>query len=509
MSDFLWGDNPPRPAPLFGLGQLPFSDFFHLLFGHGTGAMFTDRMLEGLVCADPGVISARQELISELRQNKRLANCFKRFSEEYTGWREYVASRFDDGGDAVANLDPCGHVSALLDTVDDFLRTLQNAQNPLAQNLRAQLETLCKDLSIDRFLEKWKKAYSDIYEARGFSVGLTFDEELLPVRTKLLSVDQKPTPQPKNSFKHLALHDGYYKIMLGRRQYLLLSMLKENKDFMDYVGAFPAGFTRVLTDTSADLRNDVKNFMRRILAVLAPYAAGAVFYLSALELIRKWEKAGIAWCFPAEKAGAFEAEELYDPLLFEKIGKNAVPNDLKLNGEIGLVTGANAGGKTRYLVSVLTAQLLYQLGFPVPAKSASIGAADSIGAVFADEESGKIGAGRLGEELSRFASAIRHVKSGNGFFAFNEALTGTSSKDAAEIMGEALCTLMNADARGLIVTHLLKLATHSEDFNENVGGSRLISLTAQVDDDLNPTYKIIPAPSARTSYAKARFTTVG
>ena len=510
MKDFLWSDHTPKPAALFGLKQLPFSDFYHLLFGHSTGALFTDKMLEELVSADPEVIRARQSLIAELIQNKRLTGCFKRFADEYIGWREYISSRFEDNGDALSNIDPCGHITALLETVDDFLRVLQKAQDPIAQDLRTQLETLRKDLALDRFEELWKKVYHDIYDARGYIIGLNFDETLLPNKCKLMSVDQTPTPQPKRSIQKLMLHNGYYKIMLGRRQYLLLSMLRENKDFMDYVAAFPAGFNRVLTDTSVDLRTDVKNFMRRILAVLAPYATGAVFYLAAVNLIRKWETAGVSWCFPQEKAGAFEVQELYDPFLLEKIGKDAaVPNDLITENEIGIVTGANAGGKTRYLTAVLTAQLLYQLGFPVPAKTASIGAADSVNAVFADEESGKIGTGRLGEELTLLAEAVAKARTGNAFFAFNEALTGTSSRDAAEIMGETICTLMSAGARGLIVTHLLKLAAHSEDFNENVPGSRLIPLTAQVTEDLKPTYKIIPAPSARTSYAKTRFTTVG
>ncbi|HOP12061.1 MAG TPA: hypothetical protein PK629_11275 [Oscillospiraceae bacterium] len=510
MNDFLWGDCTPKPAVLSGLKQLPFSDFYHLLFEHSTGAIFTDKMLEELISADPEVIRMRQELIREMIQNKQLTGCFRRFSDEYVGWREYVGNRFEDGGDAIANIDPCGHVTAVFDAIDNFLHALQNAQSPLAKNFKTKLETLRNDLSLDRFKEIWKKAYYDISNAKSYTVGLNMDENLLPCNCKLLSVNQKPDPQPKKSLQHFLLHSGYYKIMLGRQQNLWLSMRRENKDFMDYIAAFPAGFNRVLTDTSIDLRTDVKNFMRRILAVLAPYAAGAVFYLAAVNLIHKWEKAGIGWCFPQEKTNAFEAQELYDPLLLDKIGKNAaVPNDLVTENEIGIVTGANAGGKTRYLVAVLTAQLLYQLGFPVPARSASIGAADTISAVFADEESGKIGAGRLGEELTRLAEAVAKAQTGNAFFAFNEALTGTSSRDAAEIMGETICTLMNAGARGLIVTHLLKLAAYSEDFNENIIGSRLIPLTAQVTEDLKPTYKIIPAPSARTSYAKTRFTTVG
>jgi len=509
MNEFLWGGRAPRRTVLFGLQQLPFSEFYNLLFKRGTGGLLTDAILAELVSADPEVIRARQELLSELYENKRIAECFRRFADEYIGWREYAGNRFDDNGDAIANIDPCGHVTAVLNTIGDFAHVLQNAKSAIARELKTQIETLRADLSLDRFGEKWKKIWFDILDARGYAVGLNFDEDLLPAGCKLLSVDQKPIPEPKKSLKRFFLRDGFYKIMVGRRQYWVLTAMKENKDFMDFVAAFPGGFRVVLNDTSADLHADVKNFIRRVLAVLAPYAAGAVFCLAGLNLIEQWEKAGIGWCFATEKAGAFETRGLFDLFLLEKIGKAAVPNDLTLNGEIGIVTGANAGGKTRYLVSVLTAQLLYQLGFPVPAKSALIGAADSISAVFADEESGKIGTGRLGEELLRLAGAIGPVKSGNGFFAFNEALTGTSGRDAAEIMGETLCSLMNAGARGLVVTHLLKLAAHSADFNENIEGSRLIPLTAQVGEDLQPTYKIIPAPSAQTSYAKNRFTTVG
>ena len=510
MNDFLWGEYTPQPASLFGLEQLPFSELYLLLFGRHTGAILTDRMLEGLISANPEVIRARQGFLSELIQNKRLAVCLKKFADAYIGWREYVGSRFeDDSSDAIANMDPCGHITALLETVNDFSDTLQTAKHPIAQDLRTQLENLRKELSIDRFEAQWKTVQYNISEAGRYTVGLSFDDNLLPVKCKLLSVNKEPIPQPRSSFKSFLLHHGYYKIMIDRRQHLLLSMRKENKDFMDYVGAFPAGFRRVLTDTTMDLHTDVKNFMRRILKVLAPYATGAVFYLGALDLIKKWEKTGIGWCFAQEKVGAFEAQELFDPFLLEKLGKSAaVPNDLNLENEIALVTGANAGGKTRYLVSVLTAQILYQLGFPVPSKSASIGTVESICAVFADEESEKIGTGRLGEELSRLSAAVKQIKTGKGFFAFNEALTGTSSRDAAEIMSEVLCALMNAGARGLIVTHLLKLAALSDDFNENIAGSRLVSLTAQVDEALNPTYKIIPAASARTSYAKERFSTV-
>jgi len=222
MNDFLWGDRKPKPAVLFGLKQLPFSDFYHILFGHNTGEILTDRMLEELVSADSEVIRARQELLLELYQNKRLTGCFRRFADEYVGWREYVGNRFEDSGDAIANIDPCGHVTAVLNAVDDFSHTLQNAKSPIARDLRTQLENLRADLRLDRFEEKWKKVYYDILDARGFAVGLNLDEEMLPTKCKLLSIDQKPTPEPKKSLKGFTLHNGYYKIMVGRRQYLLL-----------------------------------------------------------------------------------------------------------------------------------------------------------------------------------------------------------------------------------------------------------------------------------------------
>jgi len=208
MNDFLWGERPPQPAALFGLEQLPFSDFYHLLFRHSAGAIFTDRMLKELVSTDPEVIRTRQDLLLEMYQNKRLAGCFKRFSDEYLGWREYIGSRFEDSGDAIGNIDPCGHVTAVLETIDDFSHNLQKAQNPIARDLRIQLETLRSELSLDRFEEKWKKVYFDILDAREFSVGLDLDEALLPDKGKILEICQKPIPEPKRTVRHILLHDG-------------------------------------------------------------------------------------------------------------------------------------------------------------------------------------------------------------------------------------------------------------------------------------------------------------
>ncbi len=181
-----------------------------------------------------------------------------------------------------------------------------------------------------------------------------------------------------------------------------------------------------------------------------------------------------------------------------------VPNDVSLNREIAMITGTNEGGKTVFIKSVLIAQFFYQLGFPIPAERAEIGTADSIVSVFAKEEIGTIGSGRLGEELNLLSSCIKVVNTGNCFFCFNEPLTATSSHDSIVIMSNLLLTLQKSGARGLWVTHLLRLAAAYQLFNQS-GGSKIKSLVAVVEtngDAVKPRYKITEGEAAETSYAK-------
>lgn len=112
------------------------------------------------------------------------------------------------------------------------------------------------------------------------------------------------------------------------------------------------------------------------------------FYLHAVEYCRTLEKHGAAYCFaqiePMEMK-SFRGEGLYYlPLLRQDRGRTVVQNDIAFQdgGELFILTGRNQGGKTTFLRSVGMAQVLFQLGWPVPANAAAISPAAELVTVF-------------------------------------------------------------------------------------------------------------------------------
>jgi hypothetical protein len=261
---------------------------------------------------------------------------------------------------------------------------------------------------------------------------------------------------------------------------------------------------QLLSDRSAaDAPARIKFFISTLIAELEPLVTEFVPHICAAKTAHYWREKDIPFCIPEfGKTGEVDIKGLINPYIAENEGiKAIVENDVLLNGEIALVTGANRGGKTAFVTSVTLCQMLFQLGFPVPAKSAKLGIFNCIASVFAGEEQGLIGTGRLGEELKKLSAALTAAQMANTFVCFNEPLTGTSSRDGEHILAETLCMLKQAGTTGFVVTHLLGLAKVFDKMNE-LSGSPLITLTAQTDGE-KPLYKIIPAPVAETSRAKA------
>jgi len=252
-----------------------------------------------------------------------------------------------------------------------------------------------------------------------------------------------------------------------------------------------------------DAPSRIKFFVTSLIAELEPSVTEFVPYLCAAKTALNWREKGIPYCIPEfGNPGEIRIKGLINPYIAENEGaETTIGNDIDLNEEIAIVTGANRGGKTAFVTSVTLCQILFHLGFPIPAQSAKLGLFNGIITVFAGEEQGLIGTGRLGEELKNLATGLKAAQEGNTLICFNEPLTGTSSRDGERILAEALCQLKQAKATGFVVTHLLGLA-HALDFLNQAEGSPLVTLTAQTDGD-KPLYKIIPAPAADTSHAKA------
>ena len=130
------------------------------------------------------------------------------------------------------------------------------------------------------------------------------------------------------------------------------------------------------------------------------------------------------------------------------------------------------------------------MGYPVPAKSARLSAAESIMCVFARDEDTSFGAGKLGSELSQLQSAMTALNE-HSFFAFNEPLTATSPTECCILSREILCAVKTRGCRGIWVTHIHELHSDTDEINKALPGGDIFSLRTAVKEDKMDEFSIV------------------
>ena len=263
----------------------------------------------------------------------------------------------------------------------------------------------------------------------------------------------------------------------------------------------------------AELRFNQKEFYQllyRMTLDMDDLYQDLTFYLGALEYCRRMGAAHISLCLPRilERGHkGYKARGLVNPVLVVlNPSKKPVANDVDFRegGEIFLLTGINQGGKTTYLRAVGTAQLLFQLGWPVPAEEAAMSLVDRIVTVFSHEENTALQHGKLGQELKTMRRGMEEATP-YSLLLCNEPITGTSPMENLYLSREVLCACKINGFKGIWVTHLYDLASRVDAMNEALPGSPLSSLTAEAivhDGQVDASYRISRGAPAFTSYAR-------
>jgi DNA mismatch repair ATPase MutS len=248
-------------------------------------------------------------------------------------------------------------------------------------------------------------------------------------------------------------------------------------------------------------------FVMRETAELRNVKKDLIFFLSAAKLCRSFSDRGLKWCFPEScppDDKAFTVKNMFNPLLVVSGRETIVPNDIELKkgGEILIMTGANQGGKTVFLMSVGLTQWLYQLGIAVPCEHASLSPVKSIFTVFAPNKSESRQRGLLAEEAGHIAAAVGGIRE-NCMALFNEPLTSTSPSETKSISLEIIAAFKAAGVRGIWVTHIHELAFMRKKLEQNIPwGSALGSLKIVMDQTgSESTYKITRAEPDFNSHA--------
>lgn len=219
---------------------------------------------------------------------------------------------------------------------------------------------------------------------------------------------------------------------------------EELTDLVNRIGDMEDGIRTTLTQRLSKYRHLLEKALERV--------GFLDFSLAKLEVVERF-----GFTRPDISDSATEYEGLFEPQISDELkkrGKAFQPIDVHLHPGVTLITGANMTGKTVLLRSLAIAQVLFQLGFYVPAKRAKIKPVDGVFFLSGDYQSFKRGLSSFAAEMIQLNKAVEFLKTGKrGLFLFDELARNTNPHEGKAIVKAVLRRFNLPESFTVITTH--------------------------------------------------------
>jgi DNA mismatch repair protein MutS len=272
---------------------------------------------------------------------------------------------------------------------------------------------------------------------------------------------------------------------------------------MDHVEARILGLVaRLFPDAFAALDDFCARHARYLDDTIRVFDREVQFYTAYADFIAPMKAAGLDFCYPAVSRDGKQvsARDTFDLALAAKLMPRAtaiVRNDVELTGQerIIVVTGPNHGGKTTFARAFGQLHYLASLGYPVPAREASLFLPDRVFTHFEREEDLATLRGKLEDELVRIREVLEQA-TGDSIVVMNESFASTTLLDAAGVGEQVLNRMTDLDLLGVYVTFVDELASLSKACVSMVGA-------VVPDNPAERTFKVVRKPADGLAYAAA------
>lgn len=175
--------------------------------------------------------------------------------------------------------------------------------------------------------------------------------------------------------------------------------------------------------------------------------------------------------------------QLFNPEIAEVLkqsGKAYQAVDISFANEPCLITGANMGGKTVLLRTLALAQYLFQFGFFVPAKEASIVPVTAVMTSMDDSQDALKGLSSFASEMLKINAILQETKknSKGGILALiDEPARTTNPAEGQAIVNALLDILTEHSVRCMVTTHYSGIRSHCRRLR--VAGLRTEQITSK------------------------------
>ena len=238
-----------------------------------------------------------------------------------------------------------------------------------------------------------------------------------------------------------------------------------------FVPTIDGWYERLGISALSDLSGIFGKLSEQIFEKYGPIDRELIFYDVALKYVQTLKEKNVPVCYPTFTADqSIHVKKLYDLylLMSSPNPSDVIPNDFMLGKDNGglLVFGNNGSGKTVYLRSIGTMQLLAQAGLPIPCESAEITLFSQIATQFSEAEKEFCegnDAGRFEQEVRELAVMVDTLKEGSLVF-LNETFQSTAYAEGAEGLYHLLKHFSAFNIRWILVSHLRQI---EEKFEPN------------------------------------------
>ncbi len=176
--------------------------------------------------------------------------------------------------------------------------------------------------------------------------------------------------------------------------------------------------------------------------------------------------------------------------ILKKKGKKFSPVNIELKGGTTVITGANMGGKSVALKTIVLNLFLGQMGFFVFAKEASYPILDFIHFVSDDMQSISKGLSTFGAEIIKLKEVVECVKRADGFVALDEFARGTNPKEGFFLVKSLANYLQKFNTASIISTHYDGVVEESMVHYQVVGLKNIDFNKLKYKIDLNKTHSV-------------------
>ncbi len=355
--------------------------------------------------------------------------------------------------------------------------------------------------------EDLKALSSRIHEVRSITVGVNLDAAMRPTDAGVIAVNATP-------FKSGRMLDKILRMSFKNDAMTCIAALTpfskgDNENRQDaLISAFNGALEDIFRSSVRSWRGIVGEYVLENTDFLLRILPEIELVTKSCAFLQRLRERGYPLCSPTvcnTEEKVFAARGLYNPAVALRIEERVVENDLAFddNGRFYILTGPNRGGKSVITCALGIAQMMFQLGLPIPAEEASISPVDAIFIHFPTGAEDTLDKGRLGEECARLRE-IFDRSSGDSLILLDESLSSTGSFEASYIAAEILAAFAARRCRGLFSTHLHELASEVPEINrrsQERGGILVDTLVAGMEEGRR-SFRIVRQKPDGKSYAR-------